>query len=221
MVHAVYIVEDHAVMRQGYALLIGRQPDLDVCGQTSSARQALHEIPKIGPDLVIADLTLDDMNGLEMIKRIRGVTPDVPVLVVSAHEEAHYAERAHRAGANGYIMKTAPTAKLLDAIRTILSGKAYVGEHLARKLLAQRLARPEDAATAAPDTSPSDLLTDRELEVFEHFGRGLKRSQIAEAMTISPKTVDTYRERLKAKLGADSSAQLLRRAALWVEQGRL
>ena len=217
MARRIFIVEDHALVRWGYGFLVGREMDLEVCGEVGTAQEALEQIPLASPDLVIVDIVLEGMNGIELIKHLKVNHPTLPVLVVSAHEEELYAERALRAGASGYVMKSEEAGAFLQAIRQVLSGQRYLSERLREMLLNRYL----EGGASAPDTreqAPAQGLTDRELEMFEHLGRGLERRQIAEAMLISPKTVDTYRERIKAKLGVKTSAQLRQHAVAWIQR---
>lgn len=206
--YRVFLVEDHPVVREGYASLIEREPDLVLCGEAGSGPDAIDRIPKAAPDLALVDISLPQMSGLELIKNLSTIRPEMTMLVVSAHNEALYAERALRAGAQGYIMKHEPVPRLLDAIRTVLRGDLYLSEHLRTSFHAHRLKRP---------ASLLDVLSDRELEVFEYLGRGLTTRQIAEAMMISVKTVETHRANIKQKLDIESLPELLQRAVVWVE----
>lgn len=210
---SIFIVDDHPVMRRGYASIIEEEMDLEVCGEAGDALEALDKIRETDPDLVIADLTLaGSMSGLELIKMLKAERPQLPILVVSMHDESLYAERVLRAGAKGYVMKDVVDAVIVKAIRRVLRGGLYVSEEISEKILLQYAGGHFDA-----EHSPLEGLSDRELEVFEHIGRGLSTHQIADTMLISPKTVDSYRARLKEKLGIESHIELLRRATQWVE----
>ena len=213
MKRKIFVVDDHAVTRKGYAFLIGEEPDLMVCGEAASALEALDQIPEANPDLLIADLTMEGMSGIELIKHLQSQRPDLPVLAISMHDEALYADRALRAGARGYLMKNEAGPKVVDAVRRILRGGLYVSEAVSDKILTQFSGRPPSAGS-----SPVDDLSDRELEVLEHLGRGLKTSEIAEAMMISPNTVESYRSRLKGKLGLKDAGELLRYAMQHAQQ---
>jgi DNA-binding NarL/FixJ family response regulator len=182
MPHRIFLVEDHPVMQEGYARLLNREPDFELCGQAESGTEALQAIPKADPDLAIVDLSIPGMNGLDLLKQLRVIVPDLPCLVVTAHSEALYAERALRAGARGFLNKDAPPTEV----------------------------------TASPP-SPLEVLSDRELEVFEYFGRGYSTTQTAEALFISPKTVETHRANIKRKLGLDRANEVIQRATLWGE----
>lgn len=209
----IFIVDDHPVMRRGYAAIIEEEMDLKVCGGAGDALEALQRIRDTHPHLVIADLTLEgSVSGLELIKMLKVERPDLPILVVSMHDESLYAERVLHAGAKGYIMKGVADTVIVKAIRRVLRGGIYVSEEISEKILIQYAGGHFDA-----EHSPLEGLSDRELEVFEHIGRGLSTHQIAEAMLISSKTVDSYRARLKEKLGIESHIDLIRRATQWVE----
>lgn len=212
MARNIFIVEDHPVMRRGYSYLVDAELDLEICGETGAARDALKQIPEADPDLVIVDLTLEGMGGLELIKRLQDTRPELPVLVVSMHDESLYADRALRAGAQGYIMKSEVESTVVEAIRTILDGGMYVSDAFSTQILMQYT-----GANHAEGASPLDQLSDRELEVFEYMGRGLTTRQIAEQLLLSPKTIDSYRARIKDKLAIENNTELTRRAVLWVE----
>src|SRR5690606_21460830 len=212
MPHRIFLVEDHPVMQEGYARLLNREPDFELCGQAESGTDALQEIPKADADLAIVDLSIPGMNGLDLLKQLRVIVPDLPCLVVTAHSEALYAERALRAGARGFLNKDAPPSEVVEAARTVLRGDRYLSASLR-----ERLSHPsgQQASTAPP--SPLEVLSDRELEVFEYFGRGFSTTQTAEALFISPKTVETHRANIKRKLGLDRANEVIQRATLWVE----
>ena len=212
MADQIYIVEDHGVMRQGYASLVEREMGLKICGKTGSATDARGEIPEVDPDLAIVDLSLDEGSGLELIKDLQSQCSDLKVLVVSMHDESLYAERALEAGAEGYVSKSEPSETVVTAIRQLLDGRMYFSEDVNEQMLLRYLGRDTDGPQ-----SPLDVLSDRELEVFEHMGRGLTTQEIAEALQLSPKTIGTYRSRAKEKLAVESNAELRRRAVVWVE----
>ena len=209
----IYIVDDHPVVRLGYASLIDAEAGLDVCGQASSAEEALQQIQEAAPDLVIADLSLGGLSGLELLKRLHARSPELLLLVVSMHDETLYAERALSAGARGYVMKGEVSDVIITAIRRVLDDGVYLSAAMSDKVLRQYAGHSDHGAQ-----SPIERLADRELETFEYLGRGLTTREVAEAMHISPKTVDTYRSRIKEKLALDTTAELSRRAALWVAQ---
>lgn len=212
MAHQVYIVEDHPVMRQGYAALLKEEMGLEPCGETGSVPEARQEILELEPDLAIIDLSLQEGSGLELVKDLQNLRPNVPVLVVSVHEESLYAERVLQARASGYLTKNEPAATMVKAIRRILKGGMFFEEALKN----QMLLRVHDGNTEQTSSMLAEL-SDRELEVFEYVGGGLTSREIAEELNLSPKTVATYRSRAKEKLGLDSNAELQRRAVVWLE----
>lgn len=212
MPHQIYIVEDHPVMRQGYAALIESEMGLETCGETGSAPVARQEIPELDPDLAIVDLSLQEGSGLELVKDLQDLCPEVSILVVSVHDELLYAERVLQAGAEGYLTKNEPSSKITEALRRILEGGMYFGEEVKKQLLLQF--RTDKSEASEPILAD---LSDRELEVFEYIGRGLTTREIGEELNLSPKTIDTYRSRAKEKLGLDSNAELRRRAVVWLE----
>lgn len=206
--HQIFIVEDHPVMRQGYAYLIDRQDDLETCGEAESASEAIGAIAEAEPDLVMMDLSLEGTSGIELTKQLQSQWPDLPILVVSVHDETLYAERALRAGARGYIMKSRAGAEVITGIRRILKGQLYLSDTIRDRMLHQYL----EGSDAGRAESELDALTDRELEVFENLGQGLTTKEVADAMNLSPRTVGTYRRRIMEKLNIESSAELVRRA---------
>lgn len=209
----VFLVDDHPLVRESLANLIAQQKDLDVCGEAATASAALAAIGAANPDVVIADLSLDGRSGLELIKDLKALHPQVAVLVLSMHDEEHYAERALRAGARGYIMKREATKNVILAIRRVQQGEIYLSARAAAAL-AQKLVT---GAAAAPET-PVMRLSDRELEVFRLLGAGQATRQIATSLHVSAKTVQAYCARIKEKLGLASSTQLLREAIRWQEE---
>lgn len=210
--HRVFIIDDHPVMRRGIQFLMEAEPDLEFCGEAGSTEEALTLVPSAAPDLVLVDIALGGLNGLEFVKRLGTLCPDIPVLVVSLYDEAHYADRALRAGARGYVMKDSDDRQILDAIRRILAGGFAFSPAVQQQLFLARQGR------AGVPASPVDTLSDRELELFDHIGRGLTTAEIARAMHISPKTVETHRTNAREKLGAPTTADFVRRAVLWVQE---
>lgn len=209
------LVDDHAVVRYGIAQLINREPDLVVCGEEEDASHALSAISKLNPNLVIADISLKDSSGLELMRNIKAQFTGLPVLVVSAHDESVYAEIAFRAGALGYLMKQEALEKIITAIRRVLSGNIYVSENLAAKMLQQQI-----RGQSHIQESPVKGLSDRELEVFQLIGEWKKTSQIASELHLSVKTIEYYREQIKRKLNLKSAAELTQYATSWVERDR-
>ena len=211
----VFLVDDHPLVREWLTNLINQQPDLTVCGEAESAPQALGAMGAAKPEVAIVDLSLKDSSGIELIKDLKQCHPDVAVLVLSMHDESHYAERALRAGARGYIMKRETTRKVIGAIRQVLEGKLCISEAVAAALAARFV----EGKTPAPH-SPIELLSDRELAVFELLGQGRGTREIAETLRLSMKTVQAYSARIKDKLHLASATELLREAIRWHERGR-
>lgn len=209
----ILLVDDHAVVRYGIAQLINRQSDLVVCGEEEDASNALTAIDKLKPDLVIADISLKDSSGLELMRNIKAQYAKLPVLVVSAHDESVYAEVAFRAGALGYLMKQEALEKIAAAIRRVLSGNIYVSEAMASKMLQQQIRGKTDV-----QESPIKSLSDRELEVFQLIGQWKKTSEIAHELHLSVKTIEYYREQIKHKLNLKNSAELTQHATSWVQR---
>jgi DNA-binding NarL/FixJ family response regulator len=207
----VLVVDDHPIVRQGLALLINREPDLVVCGEAEEAHSTIQAIDAERPDLVLLDISLGGPDGLEVLKQIRARDPHLPVLVLSMHDETIYAERALRAGANGYIMKQEATDRVLTAIRRILLGDVYVPDRVASRLLRQYTR----GATPGPHSELA-VLSDRELEVFRLIGHGRSTRQIADALHLSVKTVESYQAHIKEKLELRSAHELQRHAIEWV-----
>jgi DNA-binding NarL/FixJ family response regulator len=197
-------------MRQGLALLINQQQDMQVCGEAEEAQAAMQAIAHLRPDIMILDISLKGPDGIEILKNIRASDPDLPVLVLSMHDEAIYAERALRARANGYIMKQEATEKVLVAVRRILGGEVYLSERMSNKMLQQYIG-------GAPNMIQSRIasLSDRELEVFRRIGEGRATREIAGELHLSVKTVETYQAHIKEKLALRSGRELIQHAIQW------
>jgi DNA-binding NarL/FixJ family response regulator len=208
----VFLVDDHPLVREWLTNLINQQPNLAVCGEAESGPQAMQGIAALKPDVAIVDISLKDSSGIELIKDLKQNCPSVAVLVLSMHEESHYAARALRAGAKGYIMKRETPRKVVAAIGQILAGKLYMSESLAAAMAAQFV---EGKSLASH--SPVEQLSDRELEVFELLGQGRGTRQIGETLRVSVKTVQAYCARIKEKLNLASASELLREAVRWYE----
>jgi DNA-binding NarL/FixJ family response regulator len=208
----ILLIEDHRMMREGLRQLISQEPDLQVCCEAADAQQALACIAKGKPDLALLDISLPDKNGLELLKDIRALDPDLPVLVVSMHDENLYAARILRAGGRGYIMKHEGGEKLMQAIRQVLAGQVYVSGQMSSKIL-------EDLTGYRPNAarSPFEKLTDREFEIFQLIGQGNGTRQIAEKLHLSVKTIEVHRLNIKQKLDLKTATQLIRAAVRWVE----
>lgn len=208
----VFIVDDHPIIRQGLIQLINQEEDLAVCGDSEDACQALEKVKELQPGIVIADISLKGMSGIDLIKNLKARYPDLPILVLSMHDESLYAERVLRAGARGYIMKQEATGKFLEAIRRILKGEIYVSDSITSRILEKSI-----DSRGQPRISPVERLSDRELEVFQFIGKGFKTRQIAKELHLSIKTVETYRENIKDKMKIDNATELVRHAVQWVE----
>jgi DNA-binding NarL/FixJ family response regulator len=208
----VLVVDDHPVVREGLAAQVALQHDLEVCGEAEDLADALALFEKAAPDVVIVDISLKTGNGIDLIKRLRARDANVRIVVWSMYPESLYAERALRAGAMGYIHKGKATREIVEAVRTVLAGRVYLDEELAAKLLG----RVVGGSGRPIERSPIECLSDRELEAFKLMGHGLTTEQIAGNMHVSPKTVETYRARIKEKLGLSNITALIHRAAQWV-----
>jgi len=209
----ILIVEDHPIFRAMLVQLIKQEPGMKVCGELDNIHEALTVIEQTSPDAAIMDLTLPGPGGLELIKDLKARRLRLPVLVLSMHPERLYAERALRAGARGYISKEASPAEVIAALCKVLSGGIYVSEGISAAIL-DRLGHADEAM------SPSgvDLLSDREIEVFQLIGRGLNSREMAGQLELEPSTVDSYRARIKEKLGIKNAAELYQRAAQWAAE---
>ena len=205
----VLIVDDHPIVRQGLRRMIEPEPDLVVCGEVQTEREARAAIRALAPDVVIVDISLAQGDGLELVRDVHAQRPDLPMLVLSMHDELIYAERLLAAGASGYIMKQAASDQLLIALRKVLDGEVYLSESLAGNL-----GRVEGAGTGL-GADPIDRLSNRELQVLSLIGRGMSSREAAEALGLSVKTVETHRQSLKRKLNLATNAQLLQYAINW------
>lgn len=201
----IFVVDDHPIVRQGLAQLINSEPDLVVCGQGEDAYGSLRAIKEAKPDLALVDVSLKDSDGIELLKELRAAAPELPVLILSMHDESLYAERALRAGARGYIMKQEAPQTLLSAVRKVLSGEVYVSDRMGATLLQRIVGGKKPGGDL-----PMDRLTDRELEVFGMIGAGQSMKEIADKLCLSVKTVEAHREHIKEKLNLKNSAELLR-----------
>lgn len=208
----ILLVDDHPLMRKGLAMTIESESDLEVVGQAADAEDALAQFDDLDPDLAVVDVSLPGMNGLELIKHLLSRKPDLVTLVVSRHDESLYAERAIRAGARGYVSKLQADEEIIQAVRQVLRGGIYLSDGLKDKMLFGAA-----AGTKSPMQSPLEVLSDRELEVFEMTGRGRPTREIAERMHLSVKTVESYRARIKTKLNLESGTELMQHAVHWVE----
>jgi len=209
-VRRVLIVDDHPIVRQGLKRLIEQEPDLVVCGEAETVRDARQLIRDTEPDVVIVDLLLRQGDGIELVRDVRAHHPSLPLLVLSMHDEAIYAERMLAAGANGYIMKQAAGDQFLTALRRVLDGGIYVSEAVGNSMI-QKFA----AGGTYLATNPINRLSNRELQVLQMIGRGMSTREAAEALNLSIKTVESHRQRLKRKLNLTTAAQLVQYAVNW------
>jgi DNA-binding NarL/FixJ family response regulator len=200
------------MMREGLAQLINSEPDLTVCGQAGTGVEGLDLVAKLKPDLLLADISLPDRSGIEVIKDSLALHPEVPVLVISMHDETLYAERILRAGARGYIMKQEGGQKLMAAIRQVLNGRIYVSEKMSATILESFSGQAQPAAG-----KPMQKLSDREFEVLQLIGQGKGTSEIAKQLNLSGKTVEAHRANIKRKLELKTGPELVRYAVRWVE----
>ena len=210
----VLIIDDHIIVRQGLKHLINREEDWFVCGDAGDAREGMEAIPCVKPDVILVDISLPGMNGIEFVKNARASHPAIPVVVFSMHDESLYAERVLRAGALGYVMKKADSEEIITALRKALRGEIHtsgaVGATLVQKFLNKQ--QPRNALSIS-------TLSDRELEIFEMIGHGKSTREIAASLNLSPKTVDTHRMHVKGKLGLRTATELVQHAVHHVERG--
>lgn len=214
MAAKILLVDDHPIVRRGLREILAGEPDMSVCGEAGTVGEALRRVDEQKPDLIVVDLSLDEVGGLELIKQVKATHKDIKMLVASMHDERIYAERALHAGALGYINKDEATDHLVAAIRQVLSGKVFLSEEMTERVLNRARAGGKE------QPSPMDALTDREMIVFELFGQGLTTRQIAERLHRSIKTIETHRDSIKSKLGIDTAVELIHRATLWVRESR-
>jgi DNA-binding NarL/FixJ family response regulator len=207
----IMLVDDHPLVRRGLTQLINGEDDLFVCAEASCGEDALANVDDVNPDLVVVDIALKGINGIELIKRMRSRLPDVKMLVSSMHDESLYAERALRAGARGYINKEEAPENVIEAIRQVLSGRVFLSSTMKDRLLSVMIDGGEPK-----EQSLVEALSDRELEVFTLIGRGLTTREIAHRLHLSVKTIETHRERVRSKLNISNSSELMRHAVQWV-----
>ncbi len=210
--HKIYLLDDHPIVLEGLSKVINAQEDMQVVGSSDDATNALAQIPKLKPDLIVLDITLKDRSGVDMIKKIKASTPAVQVLVYSMHDENVYAERCLRAGAMGYLMKGEGGARVVQGIKQILGGSFCFSANLIGSIVSGGGPRTGSRG------EPGRLLSDRQLEVFEMVGRGFDSHEIAEKLNLSAKTVDAHKANIRQKLGLASARELLMEAVRWVEK---
>jgi DNA-binding NarL/FixJ family response regulator len=212
----IFLVEDHAILRECLKLFIGQESDMEVCGEAGNAADAFSAIPALRPDAVVTDISMPGMNGIEFLKNLKALHPEIAAVVLSMHDESDYAVRALSAGALGYVMKKASAGEIIIALRKAFRGEQHISERLASSLLLKAFGKQCPAKGGPPATG--GLLSDRELEVFEHLGNGKDTKIIAASMGLSPKTVETHRMHIKEKLRISSLSELIRQAAVWVDR---
>jgi DNA-binding NarL/FixJ family response regulator len=209
----IYIVDDHAMFRDGLRQMINLESDLSVCGDAGGATQALTELRELRPDLAIVDISLAGSNGIDLVKAIKREFEDLPVVVVSMHDESLYGERSLRAGAMGYVMKSEPAKTVLAALRKVLRGEVHISEKMASAVVTKFL-----QGAAEPPPSPLESLSDRELEVFRMLGQQKGTRQIAEEIKVALPTVASFKNRIKEKLGMKNSTEMILYAIQWFRQ---
>ena len=207
----LFIVDDHPVMRRGLVEVISEMSTMEVCGEAASKDEALQAVARLQPDLVLVDISLGDDNGIDLIKEIKNQGSHVKMLVLSMHDEMLFAARALRAGAMGYVDKNEPTSYLMEAISQVLDNRIYLSAKMTDRVL-HRIA----AGESPEEQSPLAQLSNRELQVFEMIGKGLITKQIAARLGLSAKTIETYRENIKAKLNLHNTTELTREAVSWL-----
>jgi len=208
----IYIVEDHPIFRKGLAQLLSSEAGMEICGEAEGHLAGLDGIREKKPDFVIVDISLKNSSGIELIKDLKRSVPQLPVLALSMHDENIYAERVLRAGAKGYLMKQEAPETIVMAIRQILGGKIFVSESVASRMLS---IFAEGRGTLK--STPVDLLSDREIEVFRLIGEGGGTRQIAEKLHVSVKTVENHKAHIKEKLNITGAIELIQQATLWVQ----
>lgn len=206
MTYRLLIVDDHPIVQRGLVLTLNAEADFDVVATAESAEDALDRLDRAAPDVALVDLSLPGMGGLELVRHLLARRPDLRVLVVSRHDDELYAERAVRAGARGYLSKVEAADRVVEAVRAVLGGRLYLRDEIKDRLV---------LGTPLTEADSLSSLSDRELEVYEMIGRGLGTREIAEALALSVKTVETYRARVKDKLGLDTARALLQHATRW------
>ena len=212
----ILIVDDHPLFREGLRQLIERDPELSVCGEAADATEAQQAIVQQKPDLVLVDISLGATSGIDLIKAIKNQYDELPVLVVSMHDESLYAERSLRAGAMGYVMKHEPSKTVKAAIHKVLGGEIYLSEKMSSSVISKFM-RGEGGRS----TSPLEILSDRELEVFRMLGQGKGTRQIAHDLNVTIATVNSFRNRIKEKLSLKTATEVMLHAIQWFRDGAL
>lgn len=208
----VMVIDDHPAIIAAVSETVGSQTDMVLCGVAGTAREAFDVVRREQPDVAVIDISLTDAHGLDLVQNLRAQYPDLEVVVFSMFDEDVYAERAIRAGARGYIMKSEPTQSVAEAIRAAANGEIYLNRRAASRLLNKMATGRSSGRTSEPGL---EELTDREMAVFQMLGHGQAIEDIADRLNLSRKTVETYRRRAKEKLGFETVAELLQFAIRW------
>lgn len=208
--YRIMVVDDHPIVRRGLRELVAEEPDLEVCAEAADVTEAMEQLEATRPDVVVVDLSLRSGHGLDLIRKIKAHNERIKILVSTMHDESLYAERTLRAGAAGYVNKQEAPDKMVDALRQVLRGEIYLSSQVASRLLLRL------HGNQLPDGDPIERLSDRELEVFEMIGQGLATKQIAKKLSLSQKTIEAHREKIKAKLNLHNGTELTRYATQWV-----
>ncbi len=208
--HRLLLVDDHPLFREGLRQLIEREPDLAVCGEAANAEEALRMVQELDPDLAVVDMSLGGSSGIDLIKSIKAAHEELPVLVVSMHDESLYAERALRAGAMGFVMKHEPGRVVKTAVRKVLGGEIYLSEKMSSTVISKFMKGQGDRPA-----SPLELLSDRELEVFRMLGQGKGTRVIAQDLDVTIATVNSFRNRIKEKLHLKTATEVMLHAIQW------
>ncbi|MDA3956269.1 response regulator transcription factor [Oceanispirochaeta sp.] len=204
------IVDDHPIFRHGLVTLIQTDENYHVSAEASSIEEVFELLKTSSPDIIIVDITLNNQNGLDLVQKLQPHEPKIPILVVSMHDEEVYAERSIQSGALGYVMKHSPPEVIMEAIGTVLKGKIYLSESIQKKIVEARFSQPQGGRTPMIES-----LSQREMEILQYIGQGFGASEIAGILTLSVKTIHTYRDHLKQKLQIDSSQELRKFAIKW------
>jgi len=207
----IFVVDDHPAIQEAIAAMVSAEKDLALIGSARTAAEGLDQIRRLKPDVVVVDISLEDAHGLDLVHQIRSELPEIQLVVFSMYDEIAYAERAIRAGAMGYVMKSESTQSVLEAIRTVMQGEVYLSHRMAARILSKVVR----GRSVQPHVLSLDTLTDREMAVFQMLGQGYSVEDIMQRLNLSRKTVETYRRRAKEKLGFDSVSELLQFAVQW------
>ncbi len=204
----ILLADDHTILRAGLKMMLNAQPDMEVVGEAHDGRQAIYEAQRLQPDVVLMDITMPDMNGIEATRQIKKLQPEVKVLVLTMHENEEYVFQALRAGASGYMLKEAADTELISALHVVQSGQFYLSPTAQSVMVGDYLQR----VRAGEERDSYSSLTEREKEILKLVAEGYTNNQIAELLVISPKTVDTHRTHVMDKLNLHSRAELVKYA---------